>query len=424
MAYKYLQSFLDARLFTIAEENSNYQSLTATIPLFEKAVAKNKHKIICATLVALDEDVPQDDPILDEVEELLKKKWPLIRNKYTERPTTLLRAIILESLFHLMQENEVVANIIWLTGSNLFHFLTIGNETAILKEWLREAATLAEKNAVADWELVTDVKGIAIPDFMLGKITLQTVAVDKTGLAKGLNTAAMNGTQITQNTGTFNNGYGNIRQEWATPFSDQAAEAIFKVFSNAFGSMTNALNAMNIDKPINDFFTTFKDDLGKTLTSSLKSGEKLRMRSQILWWKEALFSVSKEMSYREMAPGEATLTMAIDLAACTPPIYPVSIDYILQETLLSCLESDVADQPIGELVKQLKLPAPQIKSFATIEKGRITFGAFVAIQTAGNTASDDFFARTGIPPETKVSYRRVATMLFHDFQSLQIALNR
>src|SRR5437899_1334995 len=103
MAFKYLQSFLDARLFAIAEENSNYQFLTATIPLFAKAIAKNKGKILAATLVALDQNASQDEPILDEVEELLKRKWPLVRNKYTDRPSILLRAIILESLYSLMQ---------------------------------------------------------------------------------------------------------------------------------------------------------------------------------------------------------------------------------------------------------------------------------------------------------------------------------
>ncbi len=121
-----------------------------------------------------------------------------------------------------------------------------------------------------------------------------------------------------------------------------------------------------------------------------------------------------------MAHSEAAVNMAVDLAAGTPPIYPLSIDYILKETLLSCLGTDEVDKPIGELVKHLKMPATQIKPFETTEKGRITFGAFVAAQAAGSTVSGDLFARTGIPPETKVSYRQVATLLFHDIQSLQI----
>lgn len=424
MAYKFLQSFLDARLFTIAEENSNYQFLTATIPLFEKAIAKNKNKIICATLVALDQNVPQDDPILDEVEELLKKKWPLVRNKYTDRPATLLRAIILESLFNLMQENKDITNIVWLTGSNLFPFLTVSNETPILQNWLHEAGKSAENNAATEWELLDDIKSINIPNFTLGKIVLPTVTVDKDGFAAGLNTAAMNGQQLSQNSiQNYNNGgYGTIRQEWSTAFSNAAAETFFTVFSKAFTSVTNALNTINIDKPINDFFTAFKDDLRKTLSASIKSGEKLKLRSQILWWKETLYSASTQMSYREMTPGEAALTMAVDLAAATSPIYPASIDYILKETLLVCLGTDEADKPIGDLVKQIKMSDSQIKPFEASEKGRISFGAFVAAQATGNIASSDLFARTGIPPETKVNYRKVATLLLHDIQSLQIAV--
>lgn len=423
MAYKYLQSFLDARLFTIAEENSNYQFLTAAIPLFEKAISKNKSKIIAASLVALDQQISQDDPILDEVEELLKKKWPLVRNKYTDRPSTLLRAIILESLYSLMQENKAVANIIWLTGSNLFPFIVTSSETPILQQWLKEAGNIAENNAVAEWELTTDIKAINIPAFTLGKIAIPNVTFKKEALKNGLDQAAMNGIQLSDNPQVNYNNFsvGNLRQEWSTEFSTKAAESFFTVFSDAFRTLTASLNAMDIDKPINEFFTTFKNDLTKTLTSSIKSGEKLQLRSQILWWKEALYSGSSQKSYRDMEAAQVSLAMAIDLASDTPAVYPISIDYILRETVLSCLGTDDAVKTIAELLIEMVAASGNMPNFADHpEQGRVSLGVFVAGMGSKKFTSNELLARTGISPDSKISYRQLSAMLFHDIQAFKI----
>jgi len=424
MAFKFLQSFLDARLFNIAEENSNYQFITATIPLFEKAIAKNKNKIISATLVALDQNIPPDDPILDEVEELLKKKWPLVRNKYTDRPTTLLRAIIIEALNNLVQENKVVANIIWLAGSNLFPFIVSNNETLILTQWLQEAGDIAEANAVADWELTDEAKSIKIPDFALGQISLKNVTFGKEALKQGLNDAVMNGQPLSQNSNQhYNNSIGNLRQEWATEFSTRASELFFTTFSNAFNSLTASLNAMNIDKPINDFFTAFKDDLAKTLTGTLKSSEKLRLRSQILWWKEALYSSSLKKSYRDMDAIEMAISMAADLNAGTPAVYPVSIDYILKETALSSLGTDKADRSITALLTELSVSNVQLHGFHELpDTGRISFGAFIAGCCIKKYEPENFETRTGISATSTISYGQLSMLIFHDLQALQINL--
>ena len=420
MTFKYLQLFLDARLFTIAEENSNYQFLTTTIPLFKKTIAKNKSKIIAATLVALDHNIPASEPMLEEVEELLKKKWPLVRNKYTDRPSTLLRAIILESLYSLMLENKVIANLIWLTGSNLFVFVNTSNETPIVQQWLKEAGELAEKNAVAEWELTSNIEVTDIPELKLGKIVLPVAKFDKGRLKQGLNDAIMNGEAISLSQG-YNNALGLLRQEWTTQFSSKAAETFFTEFSTAFGSIAGSINSMNIDKSINDFFNIFKDSLTKTLAGSLQSSEKLRLRSHILWWKEALYSGSAQKSYRKMDATQASLLMAIDLATDTSAVYPVSIDYILKETVLSCLGTDEADKSIADLLGQLTISPEQMSNFTEFsEKGRLSFGAFAVGLSSKKATIGELLARTGISPETKISYGQLATMLFHDIQVFHI----
>ena len=423
MAYKYLQSFLDARLFTIAEDNSSYQFLTATIPVFEKSILKTKSKIIASTLVALDQEIPQDDPILEEVEELLKKRWPLLRNKYTERPRTLLRAIILEALYNVTKQEPETASMIWLTGSSYFQFVTENGETALLRDWLNEIGTIAEKVATKEWELVDNVESINIPEFTIGKLQLTNVSFEKGVLKSGLNDASMNGQQITQNVnnGQYNHpGWGNLRQEWVDEFSTKASETFFTVFSNGFNSLTKAFNNLQIDKPINDFFTAFKDDLSKTLTGTLKSTEKLRLRNHILWWKEALYSNSGKMSYREMTPPVISISMAKDLAASIPPLYPISVDYILKETVLTCIKED-DKKSFGELLMEFSnLSDDQNLNFIGEEAGRVSVSQFLQLLIRKKEIIANFKNRTGINETAAISYAGLAVIFLHDIQAIKI----
>ncbi len=424
MPYKYLQSFLDARLFTIAEDNSTYSFLTATIPVFEKSILKSNVKIISSTLVALDQDIPQDDPILEEVEELLKKKWPLLRNKYTERPRTLLRAIILETLYNLTKQKPEIANIIWLTGSNYFQFVIENAETGILKDWLNEIGTIAEEVATKEWELVDNVKTIKIPEFTIGKLQLTNVTFEKAVLKSGLNDASMNGQQLTQNVnnGHYNNqGWGNLRQEWVDEFSAKASETFFTVFSNGFNSLTKSFNNLQIDKPINDFFTAFNDDLSITLTSTLKSTEKLKLRSYILWWKEALYSDSGKISYREMTPSVLSISMAKDLGTSIPPLYPISVDYILKETVLTCLNEDVKKSFAQLLIEFSNLSSNYTLNVIEGEVGRISVSAFLQLLIAKKETIANFKNRTGIDDSAAINYAGLAVIFLHDIQANQIS---
>ncbi|GAB2690486.1 hypothetical protein GCM10027037_11910 [Mucilaginibacter koreensis] len=424
MAYKYLQLFLDARLFTIAEDNSTYQFLTATIPVFEKSLLKTKSKIIASTLVALDQDIPHDDPILEEVEDLLKKKWQLLRNKYPERPKTLLRAIILEALHSVTKQNPELANIIWLTGSNYFQFVNERPESALLKDWLSAIGAIAEEISTKEWELVDNAKSINIPEFTIGKLQLTNVSFEKGVIKNGLNEASMNGEQITQNTsnGHYNNqGWGNLRQEWVDQFSAKASETFFTVFSNGFNSLTKALNNLQIDKPINDFFTAFRNDLTKTLTSTLKSTEKLRLRSHILWWKEALYSNSGNMSYREMTAPLISLSMAKDLGESIPPLYPISVDYILRETVLTCIKED-EKKTFNQLLNEFSnLNIDYSLNLIEEKVGRISITQFLQLLVIKKETITNFKQRTGIDESIAINYAGLAVIILHDIQSNKIA---
>ena len=74
-----LQSFLDYR-FIKTDESENITNLNKAVAEFQKRLSKKKEKIIPYTLVALDPTISDDDPIVQEVEALIIKKWPTFRN--------------------------------------------------------------------------------------------------------------------------------------------------------------------------------------------------------------------------------------------------------------------------------------------------------------------------------------------------------
>ena len=423
MSNKYLQSFLDARLFNLGEDNTTYQNLTATIPLIEKVLSRDKIKILTYTLVLLDTNTPQEDPVFDEVEELLKKKWQLLRNRYTERPTTLLRAIIIDALFKLAVGNRYFANAIWLTGSNRLPYLDPSPENDILIGWLEDIGQLAEKNAMEEWRLLDADETIDIPNFSMGKLSLTGVTLDKAGLKTGLSEAAGNGQTLAsiQNM-NYNSAQGNIKAEWVEEFSTKASETFFNIFSGGFNSLTKSINALNFDKPINDFFDTFKNGLRETLANTVQSTQKLRLRNEVLWWKEALYSATGRESYREQSPSRLSVISAVDLSSIIPPIYPNSIDYILKEVIRICRpeEAKISFESLATELAAEKAIIPL--DIEPNETGRISISAFLKLVVSKNEEISNMKQRTGISPETLVGFGQLAVMFLHDIKASKLLM--
>ena len=63
----------------------------------------------------------------------------------------------------------------------------------------------------------------------------------------------------------------------------------------------------------------------------------LELRSRLLWWKEAFYSPSARLSYRDLTAEIAAPLMAYDYQAPLPALTPVSVVAFLRETLVTLL---------------------------------------------------------------------------------------
>jgi chemotaxis protein CheY-P-specific phosphatase CheC len=74
------------------------------------------------------------------------------------------------------------------------------------------------------------------------------------------------------------------------------------------------------------------------LESSLRDFILDERRSQLLWWRQTLFSPFSRMSYRWLDPCQAALVMAIDLHKMVTLYAPQSVEYLLCEATQALIE--------------------------------------------------------------------------------------
>ena len=111
MADSILQIFLNKQ-FIKHDKEEDVGKLKKAAAEVQKKLAKQKNKVISYTLVALDPNISDDEPVLDEVQTIIVKNWQTFLNSATktkDKPVTYIRAVILQALNTLAKEENFAA---------------------------------------------------------------------------------------------------------------------------------------------------------------------------------------------------------------------------------------------------------------------------------------------------------------------------
>ena len=190
--------------------------------------------------------------------------------------------------------------------------------------------------------------------------------------------------------------------------------------------MNKALNPTAIEDPINKFFTAFKKSLDQNLKSSFASILAVERRSKLLWWKETLYSPSLRKSYREVPQPILPIVMGSDLNEQVAEITPISVDYLLRDTLL------ILNEKKGEKIKFkdffYSLTKNSTKSEVTNllpeindSDGRISVTDFIILFLNEKAKLKDFTERTGIKQDDEVSSEDLSVTIFHDLLTKRLS---
>lgn len=421
-----LQSFLDHR-FIKTDESENISNLNKAVAELQKRLGRKKEKIISHTLVALDPTISDDDPIVQEVEALIIKKWPAFRNsvaKTKDTPIAYVQAVILETL-NKLSKDENLAAIIWHTGCNIVSHYKLAGQEEVLTHFLLEIGEKVEEVGRRNWSILENAKIDTLDSI---ELTLPKISQGKVGEAElqgHLKAAAVHSAWANQAGGGENpHTQATNNFQWPKFFAERAAKGLSEEINAALSTQNKSLTSISnsIQEALGSYLAGLKPYLEQVSSSILQSSQSLNKRSDLIWWKQALYSHRLDSGYRTLGPLALAVTMAVDLADNVSPIHPKSVDFFLKETLRDVL-GDETDKKVAvtELLEQLQRLSDAekqlLENLCNENESRKSLGACMADMMKEKMNADEFFKRTGLEKRAKISLGGLTIWLFHDLHA-------
>lgn len=428
MANNLLQTYLNKQFIRTSDEG-NISHLKKAVTEVSKRLSKNKNKVILYTLVAINPLISENDPVVLEVERIIISKWSAFKNGVTqtqEKPTTYIRAVILGAL-EILAKKEEYAALIWHTSRDVISYYNTSKESEFLGDFLIKLGNDVEERSLLYWSINNLVE---LDDSESPNISLKAVkssAVNEKNLEIHLLDAAQftQWKQYSDNVGSNPSQLNN--QLWAPHFASKAAKGLAQEFNSAFSSQSKSLSstATQLQAELKNSTTQIHRFLNQ-ISETLKQGAiATNKRSELLWWKQALYSPILNTTYRILEPVNSAMVMAIDLAEMVAPIYPHSVDFLLKETLKD-VHGDQVDKvkPLADWIDQASNMTEEEKlllnSLISNLEGQKPLGVALA-NYLNNESGQDIFSETGIYKNTEISLADLSVWLFHDLQASKIA---
>lgn len=322
---KLLTKFLEVGLLSHLENNEQFAYIESAIYEVNKILAKNRMNLIAYTLTALQPDVSKDDPVIMEVDQALKKHWKTVQNNISDEPRQIWRTIIWEALNHQAKDTTSAA-VIWLTAASLFpHCELDPNERTVITEFLLSLRNKVEQEALSLWyQANQDIPQKLNFDFVLTKPEIKN-AIDsgfKPDLVKAAGPTDAAGTALEG----ANPNWATSNQPWSDAFADRASKAIGKRINASAINLRDDLYSQ-LEESLNGL----KEEISRFSENLVVEQTNRNIRNELLWWRQTLYSLILEKSYRESEPITAAFTIAFDLHKLLDGIYPVSVEYLMRE---------------------------------------------------------------------------------------------
>lgn len=410
---KFLEEFLKTSLFDIGDNDDRLTWLQQSIAELQKRFEEDYSLLPPYSLVAIDPNISDKEPILDETETIVTTYWNALRVKYSDMPRNILRGVILNALNNVGMADPIAARIIYLTALNYYPYAKLNSERKVVETMLSELGELAEKDAIEEWSFIEDE-----PSLKLGTLKLKDLKFGEATLNVGQLEPKMK-IAIENDPGGHSAQSHGGNSAWGIHFAKHASEGIASSFNEAFKSFSGALSPDSIEAPINKFFTTFKKSLDSNLKIAFSSLTAVERRSKLLWWKETLYSQSLKRSYRGLDNNLLPIMMAVDLNNQLPDITPISVDFLLRDTLF--LLNDKQDEAIKfvdflKAISEDSLKATLKPYFTELdeEEGRISMTGFIALLVNDRLRIKNFLERTGINEKEEITLGELAVAILHD----------
>lgn len=422
-----LQELLNLGLVDIGTDDSRFEKMQTAASAFATKLKEEPDLLIPSTLIAIDNEVDEDNPLFALVEDMVILEWPTLRNTHVNRPRELLRSIIIAALKAAIEGKPEAAGVVHNTATSPCKYgqARLGKATPVIEQLLKEACYIAETEAIQRAGLVSSAvkkrgkKSVADP-----------ISLD----LKGAIAAADILTDVERASGP-----SNVKNEtltdpnphWpnaANPWSHQFAPRMAATLVKAVNLGTKRLGE-SLSKSLADYLGSVEErltsEVRQTEQSLAASHDASRMRLDVLWWSESLYSPSLGFGYREMELPTAAVAAVADLAAIVPALSPVSVNYVLGETILrlSRILDDEDVKTLGFYLGELaKAKNEFVKDFPqAIPEMRLPLLGLVVDASGGVAPSEEIFhSRAGLDISLKLSSGEFAMWVFRDLQARRL----
>jgi GTPase-associated system helical domain len=412
-----------------------YEKLKAASETIATDLEEHPSKILTYTLVAFDNQISEGEPVLEEVEQKIREHWNMVRSQFPEMPIALYRAVMLQALEDLVEQNTEggYEMMVYLSIVNVYPHLNITEkERKILFEFLKRIGNIAEEKAEKEWSIDKKEIVIKLPTINF-KLNETAVKIDENILQESLIAATgPHGEDGKARTNPNQYWSSNNGSAWAYQFAPRAAKGIAEVVNKALIEQGQNIdeNSDLIEKQMNTFLAELNKSFDDALKESIQSSIAVEQRSQLLWWKETLYSRNAFKSYREMSKFECAVAMAIDLHELLPKIFPVNVDYILKEAFWGIHGFDKNEIKFIEFLKEVNDSKNEgfLKQYfeeEKIEKGRTDLTSFIKrlIYSKKVDVKKEILPSLGIASDKKVTYEEISVWILHCFSVKRLTQN-
>ncbi|QEN49736.1 GTPase-associated system all-helical protein GASH [Pseudomonas protegens] len=328
MEQEFLLRFLEIGAIDLKGDDTKLEKLRSTAKDLSVTLRKSPSKTTSFTMVATDPNVAATDPTIEEAMLFLRKQWETVAYAFSARPVGILRAILLDAIVQAARSDDAIAVAFVNTARNALSHAETSDEAEIWRDAIGEIETKVDARAEIEWatpEMIT-VDPLQYTPPAPVSTGYEAPTVDQGALRENIFSAA--GPWGTNNPNPYQS---SQPQHWAPEFANKMSVAIAEVLNEMVEGLAPA--PVDLSGPLSTLAKAVTAHVDKALSSFSGATAGLQRRTNLLWWKEALYSPSAHASYLDLPPFEASALMALDLHQQVPTYSPASVSAFLQEAI-------------------------------------------------------------------------------------------
>lgn len=421
-----LQELLNLGLVDIGSDDSRFEKMQSASSALQAKFKEEPGLLVPATLISLDEGVDEDDPMFSLVEDLVLAEWKTLRNTHVNRPRELLRSIMIDALSTAVSDDHVSAAVVWNSAASPLRHqqMRLGKAGSLIGDILRSAGELAERQAVARAGMATaPIKKRGRKQAERSPLKISATIEDQDIVADVARAAGPQYGPV-PNLESPNPHWPNTGHPWSNEFTPRMAAALSKVVSLGNARVGEVL-AKQLAAHLDEFDKQLAEQF-REVERLMQSQETSRMRLDVLWWSEALYSPTLNTSYRELELPVAALAAAVDLAGIVPPLAPASVCYVLSETLFRVSRlrggsGDLSVEAFMDGIAKAKTEFGERLVRSPTSKGRVPLVDLVAESARGARVSAETLRhRAGVDPALMLTPSEFAMWVFRGIQASRL----